>query len=102
VLANTSKPAVAQLTERKEYIRHPWQNNEEKHMQVFQPLPIWVDALSVIVAVLVGIIVSRLGGFWLYIGALFGLILFRKLMFTLMSAAREQHEKILEKGWGKR
>ncbi len=102
VLANTSKPAVAQLTERKEYIRHPWQNNEEKHMQVFQPLPIWVDALSVIVAVMVGIIVSRLGGFWLYIGALFGLILFRKLMFTLMSAAREQHEKILEKGWGKR
>ncbi len=67
-------------------------------MQVFQPLPIWVDALSIIVAVVVGIMVSRLGGFWFYIGALFGLILFRKLMFTLMTTAREQHEKILEKG----
>ncbi len=86
VLADTRKQAVAQVSERKahkEYERHPWQNGQ-RHLQIFQPLPIWIDVLSIIVAFITGTISSMLGGFWFYVGAIFGFVFTRKVALGLI------------------
>lgn len=87
VLADTRKQAVAQVTERKahkEYKLHPWQNGQ-RHLQIFQPLPIWIDVLSIFVAFIAGTTSSMLGGFWFYVGAIFGFVFTRKVALALLT-----------------
>ncbi len=80
VLVDTRKQAVAQIMERKahkEYKLHPWPNGQ-RHLQIFQPLPIWIEVLTIFVAIIIGTISSMLGGFWFYVGAIFSFVFTRK------------------------
>lgn len=78
VLANISGPAAPQNVPRKEYERRPWLN-EEKQVQVIEPLSKGADLGSVMAGVFCGAVASTLGGFWFYVGAIVGFVGFRRV-----------------------
>ena len=76
VLQDTSRPAVAQLKPRIEYDIHPW-HNEYKHVQTIEPMGPVADFLTTILALCCGIVASRLGGFWFFVGSIIGFLVLR-------------------------
>ncbi len=87
VLRDTSLPAVPQTDRLKPYEKRPWQQevvrkdgllSNSRHMQVFEPLGPVADFLSLLVALVVGAITSRFGGFWFYPGVILSFIVFRE------------------------
>lgn len=52
-------------------------------MQVFEPLGPIADFLSLLVALVIGSITSRFGGFWFYPGAILSFIVFRECCLYL-------------------
>lgn len=94
VLRDTSLPAVPQTDRLKPYENRPWQQEvvrkdglltNSRHMQLFEPLGPVADFASLIVALVCGGIMSRLGGFWFYPGAILSFILFRGCCVYLMT-----------------
>jgi ferredoxin len=76
VLKDTAAPAVPQLKPRAEYERRPWAN-EFGNVQSVEPItPVW-DFASIIFALVCGAVVSRMGGFWFYVGAIAGFLAMR-------------------------
>lgn len=79
VLKDSSAPAVPQLKPRAEYVRRPW-NNEFRNMQIIEPIGPTLDLASIFLALICGIVASRLGGFWFFVGLIVGFLVIR---FTL-------------------
>lgn len=76
VLKDTSAAAVPQQKLRVEYERRPW-GNEFRNVQSIEPItPLW-DFASMIFALICGVVASRLGGFWFYVGAIAGFLTIR-------------------------
>ena len=93
VLADLRKPAVPQLTSRKEYERKPWLNSH-RHLQVIDSTSPAMDAASILVGVGVGSVVASFGGFWYYVGAIAGFTGFREFIFLIIG--RKRANKITE------
>ncbi|OOP56990.1 MAG: hypothetical protein AYP45_06100 [Candidatus Brocadia carolinensis] len=83
-LADSGQKASSQTKPISMYEKTPWLNSR-RHLQVVEPLPPVYDVISIIVAIVCGTITSRLGGFWFYVGAIVGFIVFRKLMSFCLS-----------------
>lgn len=90
VLEDTGKPAIPQVIPRKEYIKTPWLS-ETKHLQIPEEKigPV-TDFFSFIFALFAGSLFSILGGFWFYVGAIFGFIGFRKAASLFVAASVEK------------
>ncbi|HXN06177.1 MAG TPA: 4Fe-4S binding protein [Nitrospiria bacterium] len=82
VLADTRKPAFVQITPRKEYIKKPWLN-AERRLQVTEALSPAMDVISIIIGGMIGFMFARLGGFWYYVGAITGFVVFRKVSLMI-------------------
>jgi len=80
-LKDSGKKASLQAKLIREYEKTPWLNSH-KHLQVFEPLNPVIDFISILFALVCGSATSRLGGFWFYVGAIGGYIIFRKLMYN--------------------
>ncbi|MBM2832871.1 MAG: rane protein of unknown function, putative 4Fe-4S ferredoxin [Candidatus Brocadiaceae bacterium] len=81
-LKDSRKKAYQQSKLINAYEKVPWLN-VYKHMQVFEPLNPVIDFSSIIFAFVCGSATSRFGGFWFYVGAIGGYIVFRKLIVLL-------------------
>ncbi|TAK50771.1 MAG: 4Fe-4S binding protein [Gammaproteobacteria bacterium] len=93
VLADRRGPAVAQLTPRKEYDRVPWLS-PTRNLQVIEPIARGYDAASIVAAVIAGAITSVFGGFWFYVGAIFGFIGCRQLLiYVLGPDSQSRHQR---------
>lgn len=79
-LQDSRKKAFLQARPIREYEKTPWPNSH-RHLQVFEPLHPVVDFVSILFALICGSATSRLGGFWFYVGAIGGYIIFRKLLY---------------------
>ena len=76
VLKDTAAAAVSQEKPRSEYDSRPW-HNEFKNVQSIEPIgPVW-DFVSMVLALACGIVASRLGGFWFFVGAIIGFLAIR-------------------------
>ena len=80
-LKDSRKKAFVQAKLIEKYEKTPWLNSH-KHLQVFEPINPVLDFASIIFALICGSATSRLGGFWFYVGAIGGYIIFRKLMYN--------------------
>jgi ferredoxin len=88
VLKDSAEPAVSQFAPRKEYIRRPWIDEENKHLQVGDGVGPVHDFLSMIFALGCGWATSLFGGFFFYIGAVFGFIAYRQTVLAAMNLTR--------------
>lgn len=84
VLADSRQKAFAQQRPIIGYEKTPWLNSN-KHLQVFEPLDTVNDITSIIAAMICGSITSRLGGFWFYVGAIGGFVVYRKIVIYFSS-----------------
>jgi len=104
VLADTSAKASPQLFPRMEYGKKPWINEDEKHLQVFEPINPIVDFVSFVFALICGGFTCKLGGFWFYVGSILGYILFRKavifiqLQFQSFSSGKDKTKSSASSG----
>ena len=78
VLKDSRQKASSQTKPLKGYEKVPWLN-PNKHLQVVEPLNPVIDFISILFSIVCGSLTSRLGGFWFYVGAISGYIIFRKL-----------------------
>ncbi len=85
VLADSRQPAAPQVSPRREYERVPWLA-PGRTLQVIEPLPVWLDMMSIVFAVIAGSVASVLGGFWFYVGTLLGFVVFRRLALYITGA----------------
>ncbi|MDN3515647.1 MAG: 4Fe-4S binding protein [Candidatus Brocadia sp.] len=83
-IADSKQKASPQTKPISSYEKTPWLNSQ-KHLQVIEPLHPVFDFISMIVAFVCGTITSRLGGFWFYVGAIGGYIIFRKLISLILT-----------------
>ena len=86
VLKDTGSPAVPQTIPRTEYDKRPWTNEETKNLQIFEPVSPTHDFISMIFALGCGWVFSFLGGFYFYVGAILGFIVYRIGWKYVMSA----------------
>ncbi len=87
-LRDINTPAAPQLIPRKEYDKKPWLSTE-KHLQNFEPINPILDFISIIFALIAGALASELGGFYFFVGAIAGYILFRKAVIYFGSGSEK-------------
>lgn len=76
VLKDTAATAVPQINPRVEYDRRPW-HNELKNVQSIESIGPVLDFVSIVLAMLCGMMASRLGGFWFFVGSIVGFLVIR-------------------------
>ena len=79
VLKDSADAAVAQVKPRAEYERRPW-HNEFGHVQTIEPMGAVADFVSLILALFIGGVMSRLGGFWFFVGVIVGFLAVRLII----------------------
>ncbi|MEO5335352.1 MAG: 4Fe-4S binding protein [Magnetospirillum sp. WYHS-4] len=79
ILKDTWKPAAPQIAPRREYERKPW-HNEFHHVQSIEPIDPVLDFISMLLALFSGVLASRFGGFWFFVGFIVGFMLIRLLL----------------------
>ncbi len=83
-LTDSGQKASSQTKPISVYEKTPWLNSR-RHLQVIEPLHPVYDVISIMFAIVCGSVTSRLGGFWFYVGAIGGYIIFRKLISFCLS-----------------
>lgn len=78
VLEDTGIAATPQGIPRKEYENIPWLS-ETRHLQITEgEIGPVADFFSLLFALFTGALLSKMGGYWFFVGAILGFILFRK------------------------
>ncbi len=86
VLKDIATKATPQHSQRKEYEKKPW--TPYRHLQVYEPLGPVTDFALLIVTLITGSIFSRLGGFYFFVGCIFGYIISRSISLFLLRCFR--------------
>ncbi len=79
VLKDTAAGAVAQVVARTEYEKRPW-IDQYKTVQKIEPMDPVSDFVSMILALAMGGMASRFGGFWFFVGVIAGFLIVRLLI----------------------